>query len=112
MGTNFQVAINDGDRFNFSSFLLISLPINAREKCNFAACLFTSSFLLKNTFCSHKIWSVKLQSAQAEGTEYKHIRKQISKYLVTKKKETKEKSGIQNSLTEDKIYMGPTLLER
>lgn len=101
MGTNFQVAINDGDRFNFSSFLLISLPINAREKCNFAACLFTSSFFLKNTFCSHKIWSVKLQSAQAEGTEYKHIRKQISKYLVTKKR---VKRKIWNSKLPDRRY--------
>lgn len=50
-------------------------------------------FFLKNTFCSYKIWSKKLQSAQAEGTEYKHIGKQISKYQVTKK-EIKEKSGI------------------
>lgn len=57
-------------------------------------------FFLKNTFCSNKIWSIKSQSAQAEGTEYKHIGKQISKYQVTKK-EIKEKSEIQNSLTED-----------
>lgn len=41
-----------------------------------------------------------MQSAQAEGTEYKHIGTQISKYQLTKK-ETKERSGIQNSLTED-----------
>lgn len=57
---------------------------------------------LKSTFCNNKIWSIKSQSAQAEGTEYKHTGKQISKYQVTKKnKEIKEKSGIQNSLTED-----------
>lgn len=57
-------------------------------------------FFLKNTFCSNKIRSIKSQSAQAEGTEYKHIGKQISEYQVTKK-EIKEKSRIQNSLTED-----------
>lgn len=45
-------------------------------------------FFLKNTFCSNKVWSIKLQSAQAEGTEYKHIGKQSSK--VTRKKKNLE----------------------
>lgn len=60
-------------------------------------------FFLKNTFCSNKIWSIKSQSAQAEGTEYKHIGKTYFKIpsKKKKKKEIKEKSGIQNSLTED-----------
>lgn len=65
-------------------------------------------FFLKNTFCSNKIWSIKSQSAQAEGTEYKHIGKQISKYQVTKKR---AKRKIWNSKLPDRryIYMGPTL---
>lgn len=65
-------------------------------------------FFLKNTFCSNKIWSIKLQSAQAEGTEYKSIGKQISKYQVTKKS---DKRKIWNLKLPDRryIYMGPTL---
>lgn len=59
-------------------------------------------FFLKNTFCVNKIWSIKLQSAQAEGTEYKHIGKQIK---ITRKNKT------WNSRLPDRryIYMGPTL---
>lgn len=34
---------------------------------------------LKNTFCIHQIWSVKLPSAQAEGTESKNIQKKEKK---------------------------------
>lgn len=58
---------------------------------------------LKNTFCIHQIWSVKLPSAQAEGTESKNIQKKEKKLGKT---DGRNKSGIKNSLSE--LYLEGT----
>lgn len=74
-----------------STFLpsfLNSPPIHTREKVQLCSMFVHIKFFLKNTFCSNKVWSIKLQSAQAEGTEYKHIGKQSSK--VTRKRKNLE----------------------
>lgn len=78
-GTNFQDTISDGNRFNFSSFLLKFTSYQYKRKVQLCSVFVHIKFFLKNTFCSNKVWSIKLQSAQAEGTEYKHIGKQSSK---------------------------------